>query len=389
MPDEIKVLIVEDEDDQVEIYKDAITEHNEVERNLNIEVSYAKTYEDAMKYIEEQVYDSAFIDLCLDKNSMDEKRGKELISYIKTHAKYPIYIVSGSLDDDTAKLAENKFISEYERGSQDVSLDLLLDEVEALYKTGITRVLNAEGFFAKHLHEIFWKHFSQSKDYWLENHLLDGTELEKSISRYALSHLYEYLEISEQGNTVKYDVSEMYIYPIIKQKISPGDVVTLNNEYQLVMTPACDLAQQTNNIIFVKLNKFLSLSDIIDKRDKYKTALDALQKESSEDTIKNEAKNKEAVKNLLRNYISNNKGNRYHFLPNFLEFEAHTVDFQLITTISLEAANELPRLLSITPAHFKDIQARFASYYARQGSPDFEYGDLSSFYLEGLISPEE
>jgi len=369
MPEQIEILIVENEDDQIELYTDAIDEYNESPENISIVSTIVKTVDDAKEMIRENHYDAAFIDLCLSDEGVDEEKdGKKIVHYIKKYARYPVYIVSGSLDEETSELSENKFIEEHDRDSVDT--ERLLYEVQTLFKTGITNVLGLKGFFEQHLDDIFWKHFAQSKEYWLQKEL-DGTQLKRIVSRYTLSHLFEYLETTSDSDPIQYDVAEMYISPVIKEAISPGDIVTDSDNHYLVLSPACDLAQGCENVILVRLIKLFELEAIQLKKERY---LEAESNGKRGDLI-----------STLQNYIKNNK-DRYHFLPRFLEFDAHVADYQKITTLSYSDANDLTSVMSISPLYFKDVQSRFASYYARQGSPDFDSASLSQEYFESLTS---
>lgn len=447
----IKILIAEDTEADLEIYNDAIDDFNKSGLGHQIDKIICTNKVDALKKINDDYFDAAFIDLNLSKDLANDD-GKELIEVIMAKAKYPIYIVSGQISKVDHDF-NNKLISKHDKSS--VNTNELLLEINKIYTSGLTKILGSKGKLESSLREIFWNHFSESKDYWINHPSLNSGQLEQVISRYTLFHLLEYFQLDDIGNTVKaFDSSEMYIKPCIKTGLFPGSIVVYRDEKYLVLTPACDITQgNCECITLIKLNELLERSDLKDLKNKinlldakvsgiisetegYKntlesngatkdilTAFDSLlsvgiskyEKEifvlkltELKSTIESlpcrkiiikfidnyklqyiklmEIKtNKKNLQSLMHNYISNNNSTRYYFLPEFLDFQAKIIDFQDITTVDISQIGECSKIMDISTPFIKDIQAKFSSYYARQGSPDFDFNVISKNYTLKLL----
>ncbi|QIX21323.1 hypothetical protein FOB41_09325 [Agrobacterium pusense] len=80
--------------------------------------------------------------------------------------------------------------------------------------------------------------------------------------------------------------------------------------------------------------------------------------------------NSDGRKNLKKNLDGNNKSS-YHALPKTAFFDGGYIDFEDIISISKKKFKEdfEKPLLQIAPAFVKDVTARFAAYYGRQGQP--------------------
>lgn len=384
--EKIKLLIVEDEDDQIEVYEDSIKDFNN-ENEINFIYEICRNEKDALFAIENKNFDAAFIDLSLSEGTSTEE-GRNLLNAIQNNSRYPIFVVSGQIQN-IAHEFNNSFISKHDRS--EVDTNELLINIKSIYEKGITKVLNSKGLIENHLNKIFWNQFSRSRKYW-DNHFLEKDELEKVLSRYTLMHLLEYFQLDDKGQEIKvYDPAEMYIKPYIKETIHPGLLVKNNqgDEY-LVLTPACDISQnKCDCLILVKLIIFLNHTDLVNLKDKIKSKETELSKmdDNEKKILLNETiiKDKEKFKNLIRNYISNNKGDRYYFLPEFIDFNSKIIDFQNIQTIDIKEIGSYEKIMTISTPFMKDIQAKFSSYYARQGSPDFDFKYMTDKYSDEFL----
>lgn len=391
MSDIINILVIEDEPSQIQLYNDARIEHNDDGSNTQIEYTRPENYDQVLQLFENKYYDAAIIDLNLSAWGIGmETKGKEIIDLIRKYARYPVYIVSGSIDHEVKQLSEeNKFIDSYDR--LEIDSNALLLEIQTLHNTGITKVLGTKGLIDEYLTDIFWKHFAQSKDYWIKHPLKTRDALEPIVSRYALTHLYEYLDRTGRDSNIPYDISEMYINPIIKEGIYPGVILENEGNKYLVLSPACDLAQgKCDFLTLVKLTPFFENSALLSKKNAYvkeKVKLDSFKGTEEEHTelLANIDKKKNVVMDTIQTFARNNKGERYYFLPEYLNFQSYLVDFQDITSKPIAQVESLNIIMGVTVHFLKDIQSKFAAYYARQGSPDFNFKEISNSYTEKYL----
>ncbi len=393
---EIKVLIAEDEDDQIELYLDAIGDFNNDNEKVKIVSEIVKTKDKAIEQLEKNYFDAVFIDLNLSpkSHSDDKPEGNELVGFIKKFMMYPVFVVTGKINDDIVEMSKNNsFIELHIKGEDDLT-NRLLERVKKIYDTGITKVLGSQGTLNRHIHSIFWKHLSTTLNHWVDIEY-SNCDIEKIISRYAITHLYEYMEENEGQEKIVYDPAEMYICPRVKSSIRPGDIVKKGNDKFLVLTPACTIAKKCDLFQLIKIVNLADNVDIVKIKNKVKdsnesiTAIETSEKFSEDELLSLNEKNEKAIgslKGLIGNYISNTKGDRFHFLPSFLDFKDSLIDFQDITTVSQEDISEYIGEMTISIYFFKDVQARFSAFYARQGSPDFDGKTLSKGIMERILA---
>lgn len=96
-------------------------------------------------------------------------------------------------------------------------------------------------------------------------------------------------------------------------------------------------------------------------------------------TIDNKNRKIQNAENLLTQLPQNNYSNFYHYLPQTSKFEGGIIDFRKIDTYKPTdfKSNFGDPDVQISMAFTKDIVARFSSYYARQGQPDFDFDTLA------------
>ena len=177
---------------------------------------------------------------------------------------------------------------------------------------------------------------------------------EKQLLRYTISHLQELLGVNNDGREDVRDRAEIYIKPSVRDSAFNGCIVNNEGVRFLVMTPACSLAQSKSE--FLLLVKIIPLKCLEKIRKK--------EKSNSRRTI-------------IKNYIEN-KNQRYHFLPHFDNIEASVIDFEQLVSLTESDFREKYNIeCSISPSFQKDIVNRFSTFYARQGSPDFDFESLS------------
>jgi CheY-like chemotaxis protein len=341
----INILIIEDEAQQIQVYEDVILQYN---KNNELKFSYkiCKNYEEGKKALNTPYYDAAIIDLKLSNSEVLE--GKELIESVYQKLRIPIIVYSGSIAqvDD---IQENALLKKKLRTEK---LSEILDEIVAIYNTGITKFLRPHGTIDTKLTEIFWNHLSTDLDTWIAHNNPNN------LLRYILSHFQEHLDLNLQGDFEEYHPFEVYIKPPIKKNLHTGDLIKYNGEHFVVLTPACDIVVQeyreiegggkqpirnSENIIIVKAKDF-----------NYK--LTCLNKKNELD------------KNKIESVVKN-KNARFHYLPPFEGNNGLVIDFQHIISIAFES--ELDRVATISSPFIKDIISRFSNYYSRQGQPTF------------------
>ena len=361
----MKLLIVEDDDAQIQLYEDNIESYN---KTSEVKLSYDKflNLEEAKGALLSPEYDGAIIDLKLSQGT-EELQGLEIVKEIEQNQRFPIFIVSGSISsiDDRE---ENTF---FKKRKRDSDFKAILTELVEIYKTGITNILGQKGEIENYLTSIFWNHLSNSMDLWIKDNTRTPEEKQKSLLRYTLSHIQEYID----EDIEKYHPSEFFITAPIKTNIFTGDIVSYQDNRYLVLTPSCDIIKRkdgrrnANKILFCKI---VSLTDGVEN-------FNLLNSETGENNTN---------RKRLNSFIENKKQN-YHFIPKSNLIDAGLIDFQDKLTIESDKVekllenNEMNRIATVSSPFIKDIISRFTNYFSRQGSPDFNVDEIyNSLFTE-------
>lgn len=356
----MKLLIVEDDDAQIQLYEDNIESYN---KTSDVKLSYDKflNLEDAKGSLLSPEYDGAIIDLKLSQGT-EELQGLEIVDEIEQNQRFPIFIVSGSISsiDDRE---ENTF---FKKRKRDSDFKAILSELVEIYKTGITNILGRKGEIENYLTSIFWNHLSNSMDLWIKDNDRNPEQKQKSLLRYILLHIQEYLEIDKNSEFEDYHPAEIYITPPVKNSVFTGDIV-INKENKnrfIILTPSCDLAQ--GKAKFILLASIENITEGI-----FNEKVGIIKKGKSKPEVISDAEL------ILKKLISNSFSNKYHYLPKYEHIESGLINFQKVNTISIKDFASQYEIIAATNSSFtKDIVARFSYYYSRQGSPDFNIDEI-------------
>jgi hypothetical protein len=353
----MNILIVDDDTKQNKILNDAIGIFN-AKGGVQIVSDIATTLEEGLEKLRtSNSYDGAIVDLRLTKND-NIGLGNIIVKEIINKLRFPVRVITTHTGDLEPEFQiENCLFKCRGRGEEDY--DFVLNEFSEIYSTGITEILNNKGQIESNVTNIFWKHISEVLPefitYKKTNSTWDG---QKVLLRYISAHILEYLEISIDNNLEPVHSLEFYIKPPVKEKIFTGDIVKIidSNRYGIILTPACDLATDTNRKV-PKAN-FITIA-IIEQYEEITTG------KSSSD---------------VGRLKSNNMDLKYHYLPKTILFEGGFINFQNLLSICIKGEDKNLKDMTtlfkvecvITNPFRKDIISRFANYFSRQGQPSFE-----------------
>ncbi|MHB1106552.1 MAG: response regulator [Lutibacter sp.] len=355
---ELHLLIVEDDKDVQKTYKRNIDSYNKVNTEISIILKIIGGKEKAIEYLTNTTnnIDAAIVDLDLLGTTGEDSSGNEVIREIKKNLRFPVFVISGTpqnLDEDMK--GESSLFKIKTRGDEG---DYLVEFIE-IFNTGITQILNKRGTIEKYITEIFWNHLSNSLDLWIKDPIRTSEEKQKSLLRYTLSHMQEYLELNNIGDLEKYHPAEFFITKPVKENIFTGDILlTSKGDRCVILTPACDI----------------DLKKGIRKADKILTLRIIKPSEIDPEYCNPEMSN--GKKQKLQNILSNSTP-RYHFIPKAGIIDYGVIDFQDKLTLPVEnlekknKLNKIERIATISSPFLKDVIARYSNYYSRQGSPDF------------------
>lgn len=368
----IDFLLIDDDLNQELLFIEAINEINET-TDLNITYKVVKTPESAMIELYQNYFKAIIIDLKLnnDDNAAkpdEEISGNVLLKRIIEKEIVPIVVITGFPDKVSTDI-DRSIVKVLPKETN------LYDEINALiekYSDSVFKIFGSRGEINKNIKELFWNVIPQcftSKNQDIS--LLSKEKQETVIIRYISSWLSNKYMFDDKYINV--EPIEMYMFPNPIKQVCTCDIykkyIDANiDEYFIVLTPSCDLAnKKVDEVILCKIKNY-------DEVQSFKERLDIYNNEQNKESNKA----KKAKGDLMKWFRNSHSDSlRYHFLPKVKDFTGGFVDFRSI--LSLEYDKERGEIIDdsylkigvITESFKRDIVSRFSSYYHRQGQPEF------------------
>lgn len=368
----IDFLLIDDDQNQELLFIEAINEINET-TDLNITYKVVKTPEWAMIELYQNYFKAIIIDLKLNNDdnaveSDEEISGNVLLRRIIEKEIVPIVVITGFPDKVSTDI-DKSIVKVLPKETN------LYDEINALiekYSDSVFKIFGSRGEINKNIKELFWNVIPQcftSKNQDIS--LLSKEKQETVIIRYISSWLSNKYMFDDKYIDV--EPIEMYMFPNPIKQVCTCDIYkkyidTNIDEYFIVLTPSCDLAnKKVDEVILCKIKNY-------DEVQSFKERLEIYNNEQNKESNKA----KKAKGDLMKWFRNSHSDSlRYHFLPKVKDFTGGFVDFRSI--LSLEYDKESGEIIDdsylkigvITESFKRDIVSRFSSYYHRQGQPEF------------------
>lgn len=356
----LKILLVEDDASQIEIVQDFCD-------NLSFEVNLTvvNDLDSALREVFSNSFDGILVDLHLTSLSQAPE-GVELVKRVRETSCVPVFVITG-FPEDIGGVSENEYLYGVYRRDQ-IDYDGLFDKILNIKRTGILDSLSSNGDLLTDIRTIFWNYFSKNL-----SSLIDEKIEKAGIVRAILCYLSEKYQVDAFAGG-KANPIDMFIIPMMKEKLSTGDIVKSKNKdiWYVVLSPACDVAQnKADKIQLCELEAFTDKKSFFSKK---------IKKIKNDSTTEDE---KENLKKQCSDLIGNAGSLKYHFLPKCNSFPGGLLNFHRTSSFSpTEVANEFEVVGHITNAFLKDLIARFSMFYARQGQPDFDRDSI----LESMLA---
>ena len=345
----LRLLIVEDNQRDLRSFRNSVNRYIH-EKKRRIESVECQNLDEALKMLDNS-FDGAIIDLKLTHQGDEGNQVIEKI--IESFYRIPVAIFTGnrgSLDENLNK--KIMLIDVFVKGA--TGYDEILDKFWEIYNTGLTRIMGGRGKIDQYLNEVFLKNLLPQIKRWISYGETDPKRTEKALLRYTLNHLFQHLE-DDQERCFR---EEFYLCPPALDRITTGSMVKIDDQWFVVLNPACDLVPRGEN--GVRNTDYILLVEI-----------------ESVDKVLAGSKSKGRVRELCTN-----KRDYYHWLPETDFFEGGILNFRKLKTLNEDNFEEKfgKPTIQISPSFVKDIVSRFSSYYARQGQPDIDSEDFVTRY---------
>lgn len=355
----VKILFLDDDDMAFESLKrSARYEFKE----FAFEIVHLKSAEDAILEANNS-YDAVVVDLELKEGG----NGVDFITHVAGDLRLPVYVYSATPDHLPPDVRDKYVVASLKRGE---TYKALLDEVIAVFNTGITNITRNSGVAEKLLTEAYWSNIFPNLETW-KNYALSGKDTEPAMFR---SLMYHFLHALED----KYETAlpeEMYV-KTSDDKVHTGSLLKIKdkNEHWIVLTPACDLVKRKDGKYKAEYLLLVRVRSIEEEMHPVITP-----------------KKREGRISKMESLYNNDSKKYYYCLPESAIFDGGIVHFQHIRTIPMGSVFEEfenPQIVLAWP-FTKDLLAAFSQYYGRQGKPDFEAGELAECYVARCFPEKE
>ena len=297
-----KILLVEDDEDYQNRFKDSVEVFKKQHNNLDVKYDIKENVRDVAN-IKNVSYDGAIIDLHLDGN---DQGGNEIVQNLHDEfSKIPIIFVTSFADSvDHHPSVIN--IRRREDGSYHTDL-LLFQQIRDI---GLTHIIGGGGLIEQQLRDVYHKNLLPQIETWISYGKAyketDPKRTERDLLRYTLNHLLQLLEEDEEDCFRE----EVYLYPSVLDRITTGSMVKIDDQWFVVLNPACDLVPRGEN--GVRNTDYILLVEI-----------------ESVDKVLAGSKSKGRVRELCTN-----KRDYYHWLPETDFFEGGILNFRKLKTLN-------------------------------------------------------
>ena len=356
----LRLLIVEDDDQELESFKDDLTDYTH-EKKRDIDLVACQTLAESLNTLDNS-FDGAIIDLKLVNHRSNE--GNQVVERIReSFFRIPIAIFTGNPGEWDHNLNEKIILIDvFTKG--EIGHYELLDRFWEIYNTGLTRIMGGRGVIEENLSKVFLENLLPQIDKWISYAETDSERTEKALLRYTLNHLLQLLEEDEE----RCFPEEFYLHPPVSESITTGSIVKEKDSDQpsVVLSPACDLVIRRNGEF--KTDRIL-LVEIEGENDVVDIALNGIRRKQSKE-------------NKLRDVSNNNHTDYYHWIPKTDFFAGGFLNFRKLNALNKTDFDEKfgKPTIQISPFFVKDIVSRFSSFYARQGQPDIDSEDFIDRY---------
>src|SRR5690606_8375170 len=105
---ELKLLIVEDDTNVIEIYTRDINSYNKSNKEIKISETIISDKDQALAILKnsDNTFDGAVIDLDLKQSGGSDSSGNEVIKEVKDNLRFPVFVISGTSHNLAASLRE-------------------------------------------------------------------------------------------------------------------------------------------------------------------------------------------------------------------------------------------------------------------------------------------
>lgn len=383
---DFRVLIVEDDKDQIQTWDMQIARFNATRENA-IFVRYAETLQEARDLVFHQKFDAAIVDIRLRREGGPKDAthdGNEVRKMLLENELTVVAHITGEPQASDMSADDSGLVKVFTKGGdgEDSVHSQILMWLESM-KEMIEILRESKALIKKRMAFLFrssiwprWPHWQGAEE--------DKGFLFASLARHISSHLHDDLLRSDDG---KVHPEEWYFMPPSPDKLSTGDVLEIDNDLYILVSPRCDLSRlkQGDALLFAKMLDVSEEWVLANKELKdFFCDIDERLASSTEPAKIEKLKQKKSDKlGEFRQRFYGHKRNaaKFHFLPEingpqnlkgpfFVDF-SKIINLEHIESGSHERLRA--RVASLSPEFVPALVQRLGAYISRIGSPDYSH----------------
>ncbi len=358
---EYTVLIVEDDELARQGWERDIREFNRnPDKKLRYRAVFAATKSEGLHALRRNVINCAVIDLRLPHGDLpsdsvtSEATGNRVLEQVLMESGIPAVVYSGypAEASDIVKTSNIKIVGKTGNGGKKILDQLACFEGLMAAMDEARRRISTES--AKLFNSSIWGRWENT---WKSS--TDRDTIAGMITRQIVAHVADKLSIQPSYH----HPDEFYIIPAIStERLDTGNLVELDKDTYVVVTPRCNLARDPYpaNILLALCKPMTTEWD--DLRSRFG------------------GKKPESAGREMRSYATQGHSTSTHFLPPCGDKGPWLVDFR---EIRAEPSANVPILLnsrfgSISSQFVPNLVQRYAAYLGRIGQPDIDHSYLIS-----------
>lgn len=349
---ELRVLLVEDEDSNISSWNDQVSFHNaDADRHgFCIETNHSKSVAEARAKLLSGRFDAIVVDLRLQTEpgvTEPNDHGNALIRHVLQSMPVGVVVYTGQRGEASDFGCPQVQILDKGDGLQPV-FEWLAKQKELLLNIRSVRMA-----FERETARIFFNSIWPRWQSWASG--IEASELSEMVSRHVAAHVHDALLYSAKDDA---HFEEWYFVPPLRGRLDTGDLIELESDVWVVVTPRCDLAHD----------------------DKTATVLIAKCVDASRDWA--EAAQKGKQKKTLDEFRRHKNSPKQHFLVPLrddkgVERGPWLVQFDHLRALEAKEAFDAltgKRFASLAPQFVPSLVERFGAYFSRIGTPGLSIG---------------
>jgi hypothetical protein len=311
---EIDILIVEDKDEEIVKWGEAIQQFNMFSRKqgseVRFEAQFSKSYKDAKIKLRTFNFSTAIIDIRLkdenDDSNEENTDGNRVLIDIVNSTMCLAFVYTGQQIDAEIPEHLKDYIEVIDRSAKSKSdlLGMLNSKLDILRS-----IIDLKGIFseskAQHFYSSVWPRWSL----WSQD---ASSNRNKAITRHMATHLHaSFLNETDRVHPEEY----YFTGPMIREKLDTGDIALVDGKHLVLVTPRCEIAQCKNNFYqFVELedkstemaNFLKELTILKDRKEEENLKLKDIRKsmKQKEVCLRGAEKNTNKQKSIVKKVIS-------------------------------------------------------------------------------------